>query len=663
MQTRTMKLNPAPPFILSSGLLLWGWENNFLIFAIPMAIILETANWADWRWPITDKEFNNLADLSGVGFFIVVIYVFTDVGAKGIYTILAIMPFILFLLLAVQLYSESGTLKMSALFVSLRKNTDLSSSEANKSIDISLPYFMICLLSASAGDQYAVVFFVIVCTLITIILYTGRSHRVRVSVWIILMSLAISLAYGTQQGVRQLQRYVEGNFMEMFDRVRWRYRDPNRASTAIGSIGRLKFSDKILVRIDTGEQSGKSLYLREASYNQYNYGSWNTSEPLFNVIDEDILGDSWAINNIEAENTADLSYYMLKLSGVIPLLQGTEKIHGAGIVEINKNNFGTINMEIREGWVQYSADYNSDLLGDPPPTDDDLYIGSNYVDLFEGLADELSLPLQNNEEDVVRIVEEHFRSNFTYSLDSRRRFTRGNYLKNFLFEDRTGHCEYFATTTALLLRAAGIPTRYAVGYTTNEYSAIEGQYIARSRDAHSWVLAYVNDRWIRIDTTPSIWSQVDAENASIFRGISDLWAWASYRYDLFISKDELEAEESNLNILWLLIPLFIILFWRLYFKERISKNSQINLPAKKPNSGADSEFYIVIDRLNKLGFNRQQGETLYQWIRRIKPNIDITNILHALELHYRYRFDPEGIDDKEKELLNDLVMISMNDLK
>lgn len=53
-----------------------------------------------------------------------------------------------------------------------------------------------------------------------------------------------------------------------------------------------------------------------------------------------------------------------------------------------------------------------------------------------------------------------------------------------------------------MLRSAGIPTRYVVGYLVNEYSPTEHQYVVRTRDAHAWVMAYVNHSWIKVDTTP-----------------------------------------------------------------------------------------------------------------------------------------------------------------
>jgi len=62
-----------------------------------------------------------------------------------------------------------------------------------------------------------------------------------------------------------------------------------------------------------------------------------------------------------------------------------------------------------------------------------------------------------------------------------------------------------------------VPTRYAVGYSVQEWSRLEQRYIVRARHGHSWALVYVNGAWRDVDTTPAI---VHAEE--LFESITDL---------------------------------------------------------------------------------------------------------------------------------------------
>jgi hypothetical protein len=77
-------------------------------------------------------------------------------------------------------------------------------------------------------------------------------------------------------------------------------------------------------------------------------------------------------------------------------------------------------------------------------------------------------------------------------------------LANFLFERKHGHCEYFASSMAVMLRSLDIPSRMVTGFRGGEYNDLTGQYVVRASDAHSWVEAYFpGSGWISFDPTPA----------------------------------------------------------------------------------------------------------------------------------------------------------------
>jgi hypothetical protein len=76
-------------------------------------------------------------------------------------------------------------------------------------------------------------------------------------------------------------------------------------------------------------------------------------------------------------------------------------------------------------------------------------------------------------------------------------------LANFLFVRKQGHCEYFASAMAVMLRTLGIPSRVVTGFQSGEFNDLSGQYVVRASDAHAWVEAYFPDYgWISFDPTP-----------------------------------------------------------------------------------------------------------------------------------------------------------------
>jgi len=118
------------------------------------------------------------------------------------------------------------------------------------------------------------------------------------------------------------------------------------------------------------------------------------------------------------------------------------------------------------------------------------------------LAEEIAASANNNY-DKARAVETYLRTQFTYTLQLPRTLAHDP-LANFLFERRRGHCEYFASSMAVMLRTLGIPSRVVNGFRTGEFNDLTSQYLVRASNAHSWVEAYFPGYgWITFDPTPA----------------------------------------------------------------------------------------------------------------------------------------------------------------
>ena len=76
---------------------------------------------------------------------------------------------------------------------------------------------------------------------------------------------------------------------------------------------------------------------------------------------------------------------------------------------------------------------------------------------------------------------------------------------DFLFNVKAGHCEYFATAMAVMLRTRGVVARVVNGFLPGEYNEAAGAYTVRQSDAHSWVEVYFPETrsWVTFDPTPS----------------------------------------------------------------------------------------------------------------------------------------------------------------
>lgn len=72
----------------------------------------------------------------------------------------------------------------------------------------------------------------------------------------------------------------------------------------------------------------------------------------------------------------------------------------------------------------------------------------------------------------------------------------------FLFDTRQGFCEHFASSFAILMRAAGVPARIVTGYQGGERNPFDGSLVVRQSDAHAWTEVWLAGQgWVRIDPT------------------------------------------------------------------------------------------------------------------------------------------------------------------
>lgn len=105
--------------------------------------------------------------------------------------------------------------------------------------------------------------------------------------------------------------------------------------------------------------------------------------------------------------------------------------------------------------------------------------------------------------DKARAIESYLRDNYSYTLDLKA--GGSDPLSDFLFRVRAGHCEYFSTAMAVMLRSQGLATRVVNGFLPGEYNDASGAYTVRQSDAHSWVEVYFpqTNSWVTFDPTPA----------------------------------------------------------------------------------------------------------------------------------------------------------------
>ena len=94
---------------------------------------------------------------------------------------------------------------------------------------------------------------------------------------------------------------------------------------------------------------------------------------------------------------------------------------------------------------------------------------------------------------------------FQYSLKRQSSYYEGDRVVDFLFHNSLGHCEYFASTMALMCQSMNIPCRVVSGFCGGEFNSVGGFYQFRAKDAHAWVEVWIAGRgWVTYDPSPAV---------------------------------------------------------------------------------------------------------------------------------------------------------------
>ena len=150
--------------------------------------------------------------------------------------------------------------------------------------------------------------------------------------------------------------------------------------------------------------------------------------------------------------------------------------------------------DLRQAGTKYSGFTRDHYLQLPPD------LPQRVRDLAERLTRGQETPL-----DKALVIQAFLRGpHFEYSQKIKPPTANADGVDYFLFETREGYSDYFASSMAVLMRAAGVPTRMAAGYAPGEFDDASERRFIRDSDSHGWVQVYFpNYGWIDFEPTPN----------------------------------------------------------------------------------------------------------------------------------------------------------------
>jgi hypothetical protein len=303
-------------------------------------------------------------------------------------------------------------------------------------------------------------------------------------------------------------------------------------SMTLGEVARIRESSQLVMRIKLDRSPGRRLKWMGIALDHFNGTGWIRREGTVDQGKELLIpGHSFRDDEFVREFLVDPRQAVSPIRQQIALEPlGIETIFGAarvsrisapiGRLESILHNGGLLTPMPRPRRLSYSvlSDIRipraEELRGDS---------SAHYTEAFAALYLQLpgdkkrETPIdprisdlarqitsgQTNTYDKASAIESYLKNSFGYTLDLGE--SGSDPLAEFLFDKRTGHCEYFATAMAVMSRTIGIPSRVVNGFQMGEFNEISDFYSVRQHDAHSWVEVYFGDldTWVEFDPTPA----------------------------------------------------------------------------------------------------------------------------------------------------------------
>ncbi len=295
-----------------------------------------------------------------------------------------------------------------------------------------------------------------------------------------------------------------------------------------------------------------------------------------------------------------------------------------------------------------------------------LQLPDNFAPKLRELVQSLA-PKTSEEEQMKALLRFLQRGGYEYSLENLP--VSKSPLEDFLFVNKRGNCEYFASSLAVMLRMAGIPARLIGGYRGGSYNNAGKYYLVTQRNAHVWVEAFLGKHgWVRLDPTPPLleipWSRMGSTALLQLRLILDTFNY--YWYKVIIEYDfskqleiltavrerinrpdmKLHLDTSSIRNHLAGLGLFIALSLLLYTLIKTHKNREERIVSK------------FLRKMSAYGYEKEEYEGLEEFINRVDQE-DIRNRARIFvedfeQIYYR---DKEFTKETIRRLKDHIVRI------
>ncbi|HEY9403376.1 MAG TPA: DUF3488 and transglutaminase-like domain-containing protein [Pyrinomonadaceae bacterium] len=340
----------------------------------------------------------------------------------------------------------------------------------------------------------------------------------------------------------------------------------------LGEIGRLQQSQRVVMRVRVEDPLAgrhQTLRWRGVALDEFSGRTWRRSsrETEYKRGNERNLfqfGTTQSLENLTTQTffvepidtpVLFIASRPVAIQGALPYIG----IDGEGSLMTRDHSQERISYRAYSDTTEPPAEWlRRDLAPYPDEMNRYLRVPDNLDPRIRELARGLIVGTRSgNRYDAARVIESYFQQNFRYTLEQKSGGAEDP-LADFMFRVREGHCEYFSTAMAVMLRTAGVATRVVNGFQLGEYNDAADVYTVRQSDAHSWVEVYFPETgaWMTFDPTPVDGRPGNNDAGGLLRGRLGKYAealelfWIQYvvAYDKQEQRSLATSIRSNLGV-------------------------------------------------------------------------------------------------------------------
>jgi transglutaminase-like putative cysteine protease len=327
-------------------------------------------------------------------------------------------------------------------------------------------------------------------------------------------------------------------------------------------------------------------------------------------------------------------------------------------------------------------------------------VGAEFIERYTKLPEELPERVKQLAElitagktnwfDKAKAVEQYFGSTqFTY--DQKNVAIPGendDYVDQFLFDTKTGYCDNFSSSMAVLLRTLGIPTRWVKGYTGGDFVEYSEKDPSRSiyeitnNNAHSWVEVYFpNQGWVPFEPTKGYTNEVsisyiNENSVPTTPETTPPPVQKPEQEEAAATNNKPDSKESiNFEGIWLGVKSFLGDKWKMILLMVVAGGGAIGLLYRirgkwvpylyllrfrwrKKDENIGEAYLILLKQLDRYGIKRKENQTLRNYavyIDTFFSTREMTKLTARYEQYLYHEQIPQGSWEDSRKLWENLI--------